>query len=448
MGFSRLRRKIVLEDAEDRISSLPDSIICHIFSFLPTKDAVRSSVLSTRWKYLFVSSPNLDFDDLSFLGVASRPRFVNFIYRLLALRGSSHVNRFRLRCYVNHDDPHVNTWISAAVRRNVQELEIELHIMCHTRGSNLRLLPYDLLICKTLVVLKLDVACDLNVPSDVSFPRLKTLHLQSLYVEYDSFKKIVFGCPVLEDLLTCDCRFKQSVQVFDISVPTLKRLTLGLQYLPFAQFHDTHVVVDAPYLQCLRYEDNIVKKGHTLKGLTSLVEAHISINLSMEQNRESIFYGPSVAKLFEAISKVQSLHFAGYSTWVIQVTQPCLPTFSNLTHLEVVSDDVISLELLAELLRRSPNLEVLVVGQVYKDGEGSMNFPIRIGNLSSHLKEVELQEFTGDEDELELVEYLLDSAEILEKMKIVILSSRDRLPIAQKLLKLPRRSRTCRLFVT
>ncbi|GMI78740.1 hypothetical protein HRI_001543300 [Hibiscus trionum] len=39
----------------DRISSLPDHILYHILSFLPTKDAVRTSVVSPRWRYLFAS---------------------------------------------------------------------------------------------------------------------------------------------------------------------------------------------------------------------------------------------------------------------------------------------------------------------------------------------------------------------------------------------------------
>ncbi|XP_057950948.1 F-box protein At4g22280-like [Malania oleifera] len=447
MGESLQKRKKVLEDAEDRISSLPDSVLCCILSFLPTKDAGRTSILSTRWKYLFVSSPNLEFDD-SFGSVESRPRFVNFVYRVLALRASSSMNRFRLKCEVNNDDPHVNRWISAALCRNVQELEIELCTFSYVfpRIQNSGLLPYDLFTCRTLVVLKLDADCSLNVPRNVSLPNLKTLHLQSVLVEWDSFKRILSGCPVLEDLLTCGCRFMY-LQVFDLSVPTLKRLTLGSLCLPCGEFYGSEVVIDAPYLQCIRLKDNVVKKGYTLKGLTSPTEAHISIKLSVQEWRQRLSNCLPVAKLFEAISKVESLHLAGYSVLVLDVTQPRLPTFPNLTRLEVASNDT-TLGLLAELLHCSPNLEVLVVGQVHKYGRGPRNFPIRTGYLSLHLKEVDLREFTGKEDELEVVEYLLDSAQVLEKMTIVMPSSMDKLHVSKKVSTFPRQSRACHILVT
>ncbi|KAF3779705.1 hypothetical protein EJ110_NYTH40773 [Nymphaea thermarum] len=41
--------------AECRINSLPESI--HILCFLPIKAAVRCSILSKRWRYLYTSIP-------------------------------------------------------------------------------------------------------------------------------------------------------------------------------------------------------------------------------------------------------------------------------------------------------------------------------------------------------------------------------------------------------
>ncbi|GAB2303567.1 hypothetical protein Dimus_037554 [Dionaea muscipula] len=36
----------------DRLSSLPDDVLCYILSFLHIKSAVQTSILSSRWKYL------------------------------------------------------------------------------------------------------------------------------------------------------------------------------------------------------------------------------------------------------------------------------------------------------------------------------------------------------------------------------------------------------------
>ncbi|KAM6580527.1 hypothetical protein CsatA_004301 [Cannabis sativa] len=37
---------------EDRISKLPDALITHILSFLPTEEVVRTCLLSKRWKLI------------------------------------------------------------------------------------------------------------------------------------------------------------------------------------------------------------------------------------------------------------------------------------------------------------------------------------------------------------------------------------------------------------
>ncbi|PNX93525.1 F-box/LRR-repeat protein [Trifolium pratense] len=45
---------------EDRISSLPDPILHHILSFLPTKLAATTSILSKRWNPQWLSVPVLE----------------------------------------------------------------------------------------------------------------------------------------------------------------------------------------------------------------------------------------------------------------------------------------------------------------------------------------------------------------------------------------------------
>ena len=98
----------------DRISGLPDAVLCHILSYRPTKLAA-TSVLSTRWRYIFASVPNIDlqyrgslpafhdecdqeYSDASLEHVRFT-KFINFGLRVILLRvrnGEFSTRRFSL----------------------------------------------------------------------------------------------------------------------------------------------------------------------------------------------------------------------------------------------------------------------------------------------------------------------------------------------------------------
>ena len=67
---SKIQKLVKGEDKgedKDIISKLPDSVLLYILSFLLTKDAVRTSILSTKWRHLWTGMSNFDFnDDLSY----------------------------------------------------------------------------------------------------------------------------------------------------------------------------------------------------------------------------------------------------------------------------------------------------------------------------------------------------------------------------------------------
>ncbi|XP_052882365.1 F-box protein At1g19070-like [Gossypium arboreum] len=141
---------------EDRISNLPDHIRCYILSFLPIQEAVRTSVISTKWRNLFASISTVDFDTylLCRLTDGNVESFKNFVDRLLKFPDQLSLDCFRLRGDEFdswNDEGHgfdVSGWICAAVCHGVKEIDLYLDNFCHT-------LPPLLFTCHSLLTLTL-----------------------------------------------------------------------------------------------------------------------------------------------------------------------------------------------------------------------------------------------------------------------------------------------------
>ncbi|XP_023914713.1 F-box protein At1g19070 [Quercus suber] len=127
----RLERSLdkdTVVDSSDRISNLPYSLLCHILSFLPTKEAVATTILSNRWKPLWTLVPTLDFKDSPCKNILS---FSYIVYRVLALRMAPLLRNFTIAWYSSSDSFHLDTWIHAALVRNVEQLNLEIYLNGH-----------------------------------------------------------------------------------------------------------------------------------------------------------------------------------------------------------------------------------------------------------------------------------------------------------------------------
>ncbi|GAY41471.1 hypothetical protein CUMW_059690 [Citrus unshiu] len=87
----------------DMISALPDSILCHILSYIPTKHAVATSIIARRWKNVWTAMPNLSFDDR----FCQRPPastyvplrgFADFVHTVLLRTNPAKIAKFSLYC--------------------------------------------------------------------------------------------------------------------------------------------------------------------------------------------------------------------------------------------------------------------------------------------------------------------------------------------------------------
>ncbi|GFP87168.1 F-box/LRR-repeat protein at4g14096 [Phtheirospermum japonicum] len=373
----------------DRLSNLPDAIICHILSFLPTKLSVSTSVLSKRWSSLWAHVPVLDFE-------SGESTALDIVTRFMQLYKVQRINAFRISYAGRHDDlskSQLETCIAVAILHNVKELRVCVPV-----------LPRGILTCETLVDLCLRNCGDIIPVTDtVCLPALKTLHLIS--VKYKSDKTLVHllsGCPVLEEL-TVRC-FPTWV-CCHITSPTLKKLTIN---------DHCKVKVDTPSLRFLKLENCVPLEGDVSDGtLDSLTEAEIDIDKLTIMGLDVAVFSHYVLRFVSRLNNVKYLKLSSlldpnYSFSFL----PSYTKFHNLTRLELNGDG----RFLSYFLANADNLEVLIIGRV-KSGMWLLEQETKC--LSSHLRAVRIGGFGCAEHEFELIiRYLLWNAKVLRRMEI------------------------------
>ncbi|CAA7060075.1 unnamed protein product [Microthlaspi erraticum] len=156
-----------------RISDLSDELLIKIISFLPTKVAVSTSILSKQWQFLWMWLPKLEFNDYSIIDDPdSILRFRDFINKNLPLHKSAVIESLLLRfCQSTLQPENIKLWVGIAVSRLVRELSIGY--FCFGDEPDVPL-PSGLYTCNSLTTLKLESPkLVLDVPRVVCLPSLK-----------------------------------------------------------------------------------------------------------------------------------------------------------------------------------------------------------------------------------------------------------------------------------
>ncbi|KAL5573537.1 hypothetical protein UlMin_023134 [Ulmus minor] len=117
--------------AVDRISELPDHIIHHILSFIPTVEAVQTSLLSKHWRRMWYSVPALHFSQFSIGRNFCQRRFQRFVNECLIRRErdllNAGVSRFKLSVHGNRfRTANLDTSINFVAGTNVKELDVSI----------------------------------------------------------------------------------------------------------------------------------------------------------------------------------------------------------------------------------------------------------------------------------------------------------------------------------
>ncbi|KAG7594630.1 F-box domain [Arabidopsis thaliana x Arabidopsis arenosa] len=248
----------------DTISSLPDVILQQILSLIQTKYAIRTSILSKRWRYVWSETPSLYFDDFYKLDADS-------IDKTLALYRARKIMTFQL-CATSVVNLPYNEWIEFAMSRNVEHLFL-----------NFGFLKY-------------------NFPDSFSWKSLKTLSLRCCNLSDESFAKILSGCPILESLTLYSC---DELMVLDLTKsPSLKILEIHPNIWDSGP---THIV--APHIHCLTLTLKNSQLSCTFVDVSSLTEAKLDICSCALEDMNVDFLQDMVLKILDKLQNVDKLTF-------------------------------------------------------------------------------------------------------------------------------------------
>ncbi|GFP81378.1 putative F-box/LRR-repeat protein at4g15060 [Phtheirospermum japonicum] len=276
----------------DRLSSLPDSILAHVLSFLDTRSAIKTSILSKRYQHLWTLSPCLDFsfsdyqtdryesyDGRAFSPVknSSLASFESSVNRVLRLREHSNLVKFRLSLHKDVGSSFLDNCIRYAADHKVQHLRIRGFVK-----QNPVALPKSLLDSSSLVSLHLHNATSnsIEMPKSATLPNLKLLRLKNFeFCDRNFNGEFFLGCPNLETLVLgkCSIRPGNKLRVLDVNCLNLKNLEIRYWRSPWKCF-DEHVInVRAPKLLLFLFQGHLARVSFDC-GLPCVKEACVDLS--------------------------------------------------------------------------------------------------------------------------------------------------------------------------
>ncbi|KAK9271362.1 hypothetical protein L1049_026952 [Liquidambar formosana] len=380
----------------DKISNLPAHIMDKIFSKLSIKDAVRTSVLSSKWRYKWVTIPHLVFDNQC-LSLSShdqtllKNKLVNTVDHVLLLH-TGPIQTFKL----SHRDllgvADIDRWILYLSRSSFKEFILEIW-----KGQRYKL-PSCLYSCQTLVHLEL-FNCLLKPPSTFNgFRCLKSLDLQHITMAQDIFEKLISSCHLLEKLTLMNF---EGFSRLNIQAPNL-------------QFFDLGGVFDE-----ISFENTFA---------LATVSIGLYVNVENDQNL-ACGNASNLLKFFVHLPHIQRLEVQSYLLKYLAVgnvpqrlPHPCI----DLSYISIrinLNDLEENLTTLC-LLRSSPNLQELEIlarpeDQAVVETVGSFwEEEDHWDCLFSQLRLVKIASISGIRSELDFINFVLANSPVLERMTV------------------------------
>ncbi|KAE8776692.1 putative F-box protein [Hordeum vulgare] len=455
----------------DRLSALPDEMIQHILSQLPSEEAARTSLLSRRWRHVPAGVTSVDLADPA-KGDSTRNNMMEdldlpvcFAHKvtgaILGKAPSAPIHTLRLDAF-NPPDHLLDQWIGYAVSSGAEDINVKLR---YWHMSRRRLCPYGsseeasadfekcernsytkahnhLFRCRTLRRLRL-TNWWLDLHGTVSMASLETLCLARIMDPKGLLQHLLSNCPRLADLTLQEC-------------PSLTKITVASAHLRslavICCHHARRIKLGSTCLQSLHYKGGLPRKS-LFKLANHAGVAALTVEICEDlSGKEPTDFAPAI-KLIRRCTKLAYLHLslrpsmAYHSSFTDAV--PCLQNLRQLGLRCTLCDDD-DIRSVAVLLRDTQNLEVLslfplgpeITNEVLSsDSESDMEpennnvedgvdyssqvtdsgfWPMQISCLDDKLTRINIAMYRGMQLEKMLAKFLLSKAAALEEFSVTL----------------------------
>ncbi|KAM5549759.1 hypothetical protein ABKV19_000927 [Rosa sericea] len=404
----------------DRISSLPDDVTEKILARLPLKEAVRTSILSRKWRYKSDMLQDLVFDK-NCVSTLSHPTFsfVNIVDHVLLLHKGP-ICKFKLSFRGKLATSDIDRWIFHLSRNPV----IKEMILDNFEGDIYNI-PSCLFSFQDIVHLEL-YRCLLNPPFIFKgFGSLKSLDIWSVTLAQDMFENLIGCSPLLEILKLQGCDGFTNLK---IDAPKLRFICITGIYVEF-NLVDSSNLVDASFdLQVIvDQRGNCSSFGNLLK-----------------------FFDHQLPHIRRLTIKRNFLKYLSIGALPEKLPQPC--QYLKFLSLDMSFDNPDEISTVLCLLRSSPSLQELkILVDPEKDhaavGEVESCLYDNYNCAYTQLRLVEITKISGVKAQLDFIESLLLSSPLLERMTVQPASVDGSFKLVKDLLLFRRDSKLAEIMV-
>uniref|UniRef100_A0A0D9ZJX4 Uncharacterized protein n=1 Tax=Oryza glumipatula TaxID=40148 RepID=A0A0D9ZJX4_9ORYZ len=250
------RAKQIDENARPvvRLEDLPsDLVIYKILSKLPLNEAAKTSVLSSKWRCIWLKCPRLCFDGLAMFKCKRVELFLyaqQFIAQVNAVTRKHHrevVEEFHIRFDFNSIPAHyLDNWVISSLSSNTKNLSLDLQTNSIEGYPACYKFPFELLDSRSLSGLQHVQLSFVSIkpPSKFrGFPNLRKLDLQCLDVTSKDLETMLSNCIILEWLNIDRCHLNDELRDF---VPIALKHSLKLENanIKLDSLNDRHAISD------------------------------------------------------------------------------------------------------------------------------------------------------------------------------------------------------------